>query len=90
MSSPVVIETGPDTADLITAEEQGPAGSRGPTPFVVVGEWEPTTAYTATPLPADAVRFGGGLYQCIESHTSGEEFDPTKWEAVIDPPPVYW
>lgn len=90
MSNQTTIVTTPSTVTIgVGTGLTGPAGPTGPVPFIVVGPWEAATVYTAT-APADAARFGGGLYQCVTSHTSGAEFDPTKWLAVVDPPPVYW
>jgi hypothetical protein len=31
----------------------------------------------------DMVRFNEAVYKCITAHTSGSEFDPSKWE--LDP-----
>jgi len=42
-------------------------------------EWKPEVIYSID----DRVKFNKLIYKCIEEHTSGNEFDVTKWE--LDP-----
>lgn len=46
-----------------------------------VPQWQKNTAYIITP-GISKVMYNGVLYYCKEAHTSGEDFDPTKWEVV--------
>jgi hypothetical protein len=49
-----------------------------------VPEWEAETSY----ILGSVVWYGGVRKQCVETHTSGEEFDPEKWSAAPDREPV--
>ena len=48
--------------------------------------WKPNTAYSLTYTMSDnsthdmLVRYNGQVYKCLEAHTSGSEFEASKWE----------
>ncbi len=51
------------------------------------GMWKSGMEYSAEATPggnADMVSYGHRVFACIETHTSGETFDSTKWLCIID------
>ena len=51
------------------------------------GMWASGMDYSAEATPggnADMVSYGHRVFACIETHTSGETFDSTKWLCIID------
>jgi hypothetical protein len=48
--------------------------------FYWAGNWTAATAYDAD----DVVKYGPSVYVCDTAHTSTSEFDPTKWELMVE------
>ena len=55
------------------------------TGFVNTGEWEPNTAYKTM----NVTIYGGDYYTAKENFVSGQTFDPTNWNLVLDFSSVY-
>jgi hypothetical protein len=49
--------------------------------FTPPTEWAPLTVYTVN---TSTVFYGDAFYSALASHTSGPEFDPTKWLLIAD------
>lgn len=48
--------------------------------FYWAGNWTVATSYDTD----DVVKYGPSVYVCITAHTSTPEFDPTKWELMVE------
>lgn len=102
-----VVTTGGSEPMNSTTEVQGPPGPQGPAGQAAphdgirwAGDWEEGTDYKAnvadTPQHADMVRVDGGVYVCIEDHTSDSFNKPQpdssteittwreKWQLVVE------
>ena len=69
------------TATQLQMLPRGLPGPVGPAPWSAPVAWAPYTSYVPGP-PASCVIYNSSSYVCATAHTSGANFDATKWQEL--------
>ena len=75
------VGTGSAKWSALSYSQMGPTGAKGATGvgFRLMGEWKASTAYVNNASYIDVVTYGGSIYACKTSHTSGTAWASTNW-----------
>ena len=84
-----IIPTETDYWAVYMPNKKGEKGDKGDPGMNLTfrGMWQPNTSYAGEEVAGegnDMVSYGHRVFSCLETHTSGEAFDSSKWMCIID------